>query len=163
MSHYPLLREASSRSLGLGSSEHPSDLSYNGPRPLLQWTPSTTPQGNPAYRPTACPGPHCLTIHTGWLGDQSLGCPEYVTTLPPNVTCRRVTHPRADRARRCLTSNEVGRVNHIARKASSLARVLISLICHISFSHFASWSVQVKVWMCQYRLKMLILTPVRGY
>ena len=46
----------------MGYSEHPSELSYNGPRPLTSGTPYTTPQGNPAYRPTACPGPQRLTI-----------------------------------------------------------------------------------------------------
>ena len=75
MSHYPLLRAAVLKLRPVGSSDHTSDLSYNGqPCPLHQWTtPSTTPQGNPAYRPTACPGSRCLTIHTGWLGNQSLG------------------------------------------------------------------------------------------
>ena len=55
-----------------------------------------------------------------------------VTTLPPYITCRRVKYLSADRARRCLTRNEVGRVNHITRKASFLAMVLISLICQIT-------------------------------
>ena len=70
----------------------------------LWTTPSTTPQGNPVYRPTACPGPQRLTIHTGWLGDHAVTLMPRVTTLPPNVTCLRVTYPNADRARHCLTS-----------------------------------------------------------
>ena len=82
----PLLREASSRSLGHGFFWTPERL-------LLQWTTlSSTPQSNHAYMPTACPSPHRLTIHTEWLGDQSFGCPE----------SRRATNPIADRARRCL-------------------------------------------------------------
>ena len=74
------------------------------PRPFTSGTPSTTPQGNPAHRPSACPGPHRLTIHTGWTPRRQVTRMPRVTTLPPNVTCRRVTHPSTDRARRCLTS-----------------------------------------------------------
>ena len=131
MSHYPLLREASFRSLGLGSSEHPSDFSYNGPRPLHQWTtPSTTGQ---------------LPLQTlnAWPSTQDARIPvtrmPRVTTLPPNVTCRRVTNPSADRARRCLklTCHHINR-RHFCFNIKSISvhpllwmNVMLDFICMV--------------------------------
>ena len=139
MSHYPLLREASSRSLGLGSSEHPSDFSYSGPRPFTSGIPSTKPQGNPAYRPTACLGPNRLTIHTGWTPRRPVTRMPRITTLPPNVTCRRVTHPSTDCARCCLklTCHHINR-RHFCFNIKSISvhpllwmNVMLDIICMV--------------------------------
>ena len=103
MSNYPVLREASSRSLGHGFLRTPE-------RPLLQWTPSIN-QWNPIHytegqpclqanclsRPSTPDHPHRMTRRPATRMPR-------VPPLPLNGTCRRVTHPSTDRARRCLTS-----------------------------------------------------------
>ena len=125
MSHYPLLREASSRSLGLGSFEHPSDLSYNGqPRPLQ-------------HRATLPTGQLPVQAFTAWPSTQDDQETGHSDAKSHYAKCNvSAGHPSKRWPRSTffffLLRNEVGRVNHITRKASSLARVLISLICQIT-------------------------------
>ena len=54
---------------------------------------------NPNIRPF-----RCRTAKVHFFTRRPVTRMPRVTTLPPNVTCRRVTHPSADRTRRCLTS-----------------------------------------------------------
>ena len=101
-------------------------------RLLLQWTtPSITPVEFPVHYTTGQP---CLQAnylfrpnHPRRMIRRPVTRMSRVTTLPPNVTCRRVTHPSADRARRCLTSERRRASQPHQWKASSLARLLISL------------------------------------
>ena len=91
MSHYPLLREASSRSLGYGFLRTPE-------RPLLQWTPSITQVDPVHYAGQPCLQAICLSRpsppdHPHRMTRRPVTRMPRVTTLPPNVTCRRVTHP----------------------------------------------------------------------
>ena len=88
----------------VGSSEHPSDFSFNGqPHPLHQWNPFHFIAGQPCLQANCMSGPS-LPDHPHKMTRRPVTRMPRVTTLPPNVTCRRVTHPRADRAQRCLTS-----------------------------------------------------------